>query len=147
MAYTLTETPLEVYKERRAKLVAALRSGQYKQTRSQLRKTLPEAYCCLGVACDIFRRDEEIAERFREAFDGTPLDWDGVAFLDADTQLPEDVAEYYGFRTQEGAFWIDGPAGTDFATLIDLNDSAKKSFAEIADVIEAEPRGLFIDPQ
>lgn len=32
--------------------VAALRSGEYKQTKNKLRSE--DAFCCLGVACDLF---------------------------------------------------------------------------------------------
>ena len=37
--------------ENAKKLVAALRSGRYRQARTKLRKA--DRYCCLGVACEI----------------------------------------------------------------------------------------------
>lgn len=42
-------------KEHRAALVAALRSGEYKQERFGLRTT-NDNFCCLGVACDVYRK-------------------------------------------------------------------------------------------
>jgi hypothetical protein len=39
--------------ERAMALVEALRSGKYVQTRGKLRENNGEAFCCLGVACEI----------------------------------------------------------------------------------------------
>lgn len=41
--------------EVKAKWVAALRSGEYAQGRSQLRAD--DRFCCLGVLCDLYRKD------------------------------------------------------------------------------------------
>lgn len=46
----MTALPWQI--ENQKKLVAALRSGKYKQGKEMLRPSEDE-YCCLGVACDI----------------------------------------------------------------------------------------------
>ena len=43
-------------KNNREKLIAALRSGKYKQGTEYLR-THSKGFCCQGVACDIFKKD------------------------------------------------------------------------------------------
>ncbi len=104
-------------KERAMELVAALRSGKYKQGFDQLR--LRDAFCCLGVACDI----SGIGQWVREE----QYDCAGDCRIGA---LPTSVQDYFGFRTCEGEIY-GGPS------LAHLNDEERKSFAEIADVIEA----------
>lgn len=48
-------TSKKTYRKRNALLVAALRSGKYKQATSMLRNSL-DRMCCLGVACEVFRK-------------------------------------------------------------------------------------------
>lgn len=43
-----------IHKTRIRKWIAALRSGTYKQGMGQLKNG--DAYCCLGVACDLYRK-------------------------------------------------------------------------------------------
>lgn len=92
--------------ELKAKWVAALRSGEYKQTGGHLRycdlNGNPKGYCCLGVLCDVM----------------DPEGW-GARFHDDDAGLPE-----------------PSMVGAHQPTLIDMNDREGRSFAEIADFIE-----------
>lgn len=37
--------------ETKAKWIAALRSGDYKQTKNALKNSYSDSYCCLGVLC------------------------------------------------------------------------------------------------
>lgn len=46
--------------EFKVKWLAALRSGEYKQGKSQLYNRAQDTYCCLGVACRISAPDKEI---------------------------------------------------------------------------------------
>jgi uncharacterized protein YdbL (DUF1318 family) len=105
------------------KLVDALRSGEYEQTTSWLR--YGDAMCCLGVACDLSATD-------------VGGQWDGYVFAVSgerkDALLPEAVREWLGFSDQAGAYGDD--------SLSDKNDTGA-TFAEIADIIESEPEGLF----
>lgn len=53
--------------------------------------------------------------------------------------LPETVAEHFGFKDKNGEF-VNGAL---FTSLVDLNDEGK-SFEEIANVIESNPKGMFV---
>jgi hypothetical protein len=124
----MTTTP-EERKELRAKWVAALRSGEYQQGSERLHRD--GRFCCLGVACDILAkrghcRWENIGNSLRAWVDkSASIFW-----------MPDRAAELFGLRDTSGAY-----AG---GTLVGLNDCGK-TFAEIADIIESEPDGLFID--
>jgi len=122
-------------KARRRHLVEALRSGEFQQGNGQLERTASDAtpkHCCLGVACRVAMRD------------GLDLEVDesrlNTRFDEQQYYAPSSIVEWYGFRSNHG-----GRVGCGAATdLAHLNDSGL-SFAEIADVIEAELAGLFVD--
>jgi hypothetical protein len=101
-------------KARADELVAALRSGKYTQTIGQLRNG--NAFCCLGVACDISKLGE----------------WNGNSYFNEEDVLPNEVADYFGFHNSNGGV-IDHNTES---CLSELNDHGH-SFAEIADFIEA----------
>jgi len=101
--------------EFKAKWVAALRSGEYAQVREYLHLTRPEnsGFCCIGVACDVA---------------GIPGYDDGHGHMEYDglTGCPSDAVRY--------------SLGLDLEpsrVLVKMNDDDGKSFAEIADWIEA----------
>jgi hypothetical protein len=126
---TPTYTP-EQQAENRAKLVAALRSGDYAQGQSVLRtvESRKQRFCCLGVACDISGLgvwDDDIAGY--KAADGSY----------SRTHLPDAVKRWLGFRTDNGALEasITTPRQNEVRVLTDANDD-DVSFAEIADLIE-----------
>lgn len=145
--------------ENAKRLIAALRSGEYKQVQGALRRNLytrdhqgfADRHCCLGVASDIAADDskghwsQSAAEREGEyAFvDAHDCEW-------SDTDLIDPVRDHFGFRTRDGAFLYvvaiprqDGTSVTG-TSLMELNDKGA-TFDEIADVIESEPPGLFVD--
>lgn len=97
--------------EFKAKWVEALRSGKYRQTQQALREK--NAYCCLGVACDI---------------SGFGV-WDDDRFLHEEGNntgyLPTGLRERMGLEQLQES------------SLITMNDDEGKTFAEIADYIEA----------
>lgn len=103
--------------------IEALRSGKYKQTKTVLcLKTShgDNAYCCLGVANEIFNLNAQIDETL------------------------------YGTRYQEvlGLFDSDGVIKGDedeleCLSLLEMNDSDGKTFVEIADFIEKNPELVF----
>ena len=110
----------------RAKLVEALRSGEYVQARDSLRNE--DRYCCLGVACDLYRQEE-----------GGP-DWDHYkarwSYMGTSHNLPERVRRWLDFKRNGGL--LGEPFQRDsklFESLLDMNDSGM-SFTGIADVIE-----------
>lgn len=129
-------------------LVAALRSGEYTQTRGTLHRLVaapaaygekvhPVGHCCLGVACEIFdqanpgvltRKVDEGIESFAyTSAEGEP----GVEA----GSLPSLVQDWLGLTTGLGDYAGGG--------LYRDNDILGKTFAEIADIIESEPAGLF----
>lgn len=91
--------------------VEALRSGKYKQEQGALR--FGNKFCCLGVLCDISKRDG----------------WVINSYLGQTSHLPYEVQAWADLDSDDGR--IPSQAGT----LAYLNDSGK-SFVEIADVIE-----------
>ena len=127
MVYTKAEQAAN-----RAKWVAALRSGEYRQGQEVLR-TENDEFCCLGVACEL-AVDAGIIP---------PPSWDdGYGFLYdvADTELPEKVRDWLGLHDTYGALSAVVDYDDDFATadtLIALNDVAGWTFQQIADVVEA----------
>jgi hypothetical protein len=110
------------------KLVDALRSGKYEQTTGCLRSE--DSFCCLGVACDLAAEDVD------GGWDG---DWfDAGSGNRTDSVLSPVVCEWIGFRYVDGEYYI----GREQVNLSGQNDRGK-TFAEIADIIESEPKGLF----
>jgi hypothetical protein len=105
------------------KWVKALRSGKYKQAQELLRKVDRETgevvgHCCLGVLCDLYRKEKRKGWSPRL----------GAAY-------PSDtVASWAGMD-----HWNPKVDGVELAQ---LNDAYNKSFAEIADIIEANYKTL-----
>lgn len=118
--------------EKKARWVAALRSGKYKQGRHLLRSRTGRRMCCLGVLCDIATADgvgewkwSQLAKEWehRESPDGA-----------GDAQLPLPAVRA----------WAGLPEGNPkvchahvFSTLSRVNDQGA-TFAEIADIIEEQ---------
>lgn len=100
----------------KAKWIEALRSGKYKQGSHSLRRG--DAYCCLGVLCDV--AGEQVAHVYK-TYEG-----DLYAFgqFGETAFLPRILRETAQIPT--GTAW----------ELVALND-AGQSFSEIADYIEA----------
>jgi hypothetical protein len=99
----------------KAKWVAALRSGEYKQTRGVLADK--QGFCCLGVLCEIAVRG------------GAIDDYDG------DDSVPSfAVQDWAGLEHRNPSVFFD-----NFSTnLADVNDGHLQTFAVIADVIEEQ---------
>ena len=110
-------------KEWRRKWVEALRSGEYRQTSGVLRDR--DGFCCLGVLCDLSKTGEWVK-------DGG--DWRYQGYTDV---LPKPVQQLVGLRTNFGRILL-----REGHNLSEMNDT-EYSFARIADLIEAEPEGLF----
>jgi hypothetical protein len=116
----------EEQKNNTKKLIAALRSGEYKQTRKALR--IGDRFCCLGVAENI-RGCKWIPVTNGFAADNR----------DKTGTLTEDSLKFYGFRTESGDFvhTINTPHYDKiiYPSLWVLNDKGF-TFDEIADIIE-----------
>ena len=124
------------------KLVDALRSGEFSQGKGHLHTN--EGFCCLGVACEIYRRETDLGEwvdhkptykAFKLPEKESHLTGTNIAGVTA--ILPAEVARWFGFSTTTGIYHENSSLAND-------NDIGK-TFAEIADIIENNPEGLF-DP-
>lgn len=149
----------EQYRERRAHLVRALRSGRYRQTtrvlcRPSLDDPSDRSYCCLGVASQV-AIDDGLDGLFTEVFNfGVDEDL-VITFSSVEPELmsindeqglatlDQAVMTWYGFANKQGSFQISDTDGLEHELLTRLNDSGF-SFEMIADVIEAELPGLFV---
>ena len=127
----------------KAKWIAALRSGKYKQGTGCLRKG--DQYCPFGVAVDIHLGPDGwhpriVGEPPRNTLSSPPMAWTphveresvfmspGGAWLSpAIGDVPPDVSDCLGTPQEDGGFVM--------TTLMELNDTGL-SFSQIADWIE-----------
>jgi hypothetical protein len=114
-------------------VVKRLRSGTIKQTTGVLGRT-DGSRCCLGVMCDVavdlgvIPAPEPIAN----------CKGDILIYGHYTTSLPQQVLDLTGLCTP------DGSLGEGKGSLAENNDSGA-TFSEIADIIESEPEGLFVN--
>ena len=129
---------MDKIKEARVKKWArALRSGKYAQTRGKLKDN--SGYCCLGVACDVYRKETGEGEW---AADAGGFSGPGFAFTLPDGtretgSLPEKVAKWFGLKTDDGRY-REGRHAAEQTSLIAHNDDHHDDFKTIADVIEGK---------
>lgn len=128
-------------KDIKTRWVAALRSGEYTQTKGYLKTA--DGYCCLGVLCEIAVQDGIVEQTMTspEVFtaQGDQLSPEHYAFGEYNdtAELPTVVEEWSGLK--DVTTRIENPNYTgwqEFYTLIDLNDDQGYDFNAIADVIE-----------
>lgn len=118
---TISEKKLEP--QFKAKWVAALRSGEYKQGTNSLHKN--GAYCCLGVACLL-------------SGISNPSNVSLFGFIEHDLEVRPEVAKVPEILRGSGAIpqqLANMNDGRDASDIPDMNH--RKSFSEIADYIEA----------
>lgn len=123
-------------KQVREAWIKALRSGEYKQTKSYLRKD--DSYCCLGVLCDL---------AVKEGVIGEPIVDDGIRIYGGrKTRLPAIVATWAGLASTTGSFAYPDQYPTEGAIeLTGVNDIAGYTFNQIADFIDSDPKGMFTE--
>lgn len=114
--------------ENARKWVQALRSGEFQQAKGTLRDQ-DGRMCCLGVACEVYRR--EVGGEWRDEQFGPP----GESFQGG--FLPLGVRDWLGLASH---FALPKDRRR---SLVRCNDSYGATFEEIADLIESEPEGLF----
>lgn len=117
-------------RERVGLLVTALRSGDYEQGRGMLHNIPANTWCCLGVACDVARRNgldlKSENAHGSERFEGNGSD------------LPWMVRDWYEFSDSNPLLSLrDGLC----ATAVSLNDATDRfgeesEFEGIADAFE-----------
>lgn len=106
------------------RLVAALRSGEYRQIKNCLHTS--EGFCCLGVACDISNLSSWTK------FESADI---VLCYDDNDAVLPESVMKMLNWWSSVGTLNFVDRNGNSLS-LSDLNDFGF-SFSKIADIIEA----------
>lgn len=119
---------LEEQKANRKLWVEALRSGKFRQATERLRKR-NGAMCCLGVLSSLAACEWTWSE-VEKAY---------MADEHEDHDASKRARNFVGLATSSGEYEEDD----NTLSLASEND-AGKSFAEIADIIESEPAGLFI---
>ena len=132
------------------KWIEALRSGEYEQTKGQLRKCganweenpKDSTFCCLGVLCDVYAQEHAEAD-WGVDLKGCHIDR-GSLFMNEEFHLPRAVREWAGMNTENGKLprYVDVSVSygdgsnrmVDGDNLVDLNDNGCP-FVLIADVI------------
>lgn len=120
--------------------VKALRSGTFKQIEGSLENT-QGGNCCLGVLCNL--------ALLEGVCDYRPADPDNllsVQFDNSDEFLPRSVQEWAGMKTNAGELKVTDSYGvlgrTNLAELNDGERGKKRTFKEIANIIEANWKDL-----
>lgn len=117
-------------KENVEKLIAALESGGYKQTRERLHTSL--GYCCLGVACDLYLKENggEWTEKSYGVYampmsSGEPNEY----------VMPDYVYKWYGFDTGNPTLPPGSHAEDPYMGMAGMNDDMNWDFPKIASVL------------
>lgn len=121
----------EGQREHLRELIAALRSGEYKQGRSRLRSG--EFFCCLGVAADLCDSEAWVrTSGISFTWHGDPnyMDQHGRAYFGLVSATP---AEHKKIAQGAGSTYKDGSQ----YKYAQMNDKGA-SFEEIADAIEQD---------
>lgn len=127
--------------ERKAEWIAALESGEFKQGKSRLRND-DDTYCCLGVACEVYRRahpDTSRWARFEREYTNSHKEEAWFFQVDVEHRVtkelqqqkegvpPRPVADWFGLKSLNPDLNIDGngtslagqnDSGKDFATIV-----------------------------
>lgn len=112
--------------EIKARWVAALRSGEYKQGKNKL--CSDGKFCCLGVLCDLYSKDHSV-EPGQWADNGT-----GKWYFGSKYALPTPVIEWA--ETGTNSPMVKLLTHKDY--LAALNDAGTHNFNDLADLIEAQ---------
>lgn len=121
----------------RAAWVAALRSDEYKQGTTFLSYSKLR-FCCLGVACELAIKDGvpvEVRSQYPDM--KGPIIYD-----DGSGAAPERVMNWLGLEESNGGYYEDG-----VSTSLARKNDCGFTFAEIAEIIESSPKGLFKDAE
>ena len=119
----------------KAKWLKALRSGEYKQIKSELHNSFcgeycnEEGYCCLGVLTDIYLKEHKLNWGDKDASE--------IYIKQSDGYLHSPVSEWAGIDSDNPMVVVKTGCGEMHRSLTDLNDSGS-TFNEIADLIEPQ---------
>lgn len=101
--------------------VEALRSGKYKQAKQNL-KTADSKFCCLGVLCELHRKNCEKPDKWKSQ-------WQRFYYANQGNYIPLTVRQWAEIVTSNPE--------TSLGPLAYLNDLGY-TFEQIADIIEKE---------
>ena len=128
------------------KWAAALRSGEYKQSRSILHNTTKDTFCCLGVLCELAIEEGIEVSRGKghgpgECASNRIMSYDGLT-----TSPPPIVVTWAGMWDSSGIIEDplpskDNDIDTPVDSLMGANDTGF-TFGEIADIIDAQYGGM-----
>lgn len=124
---------------RRKRLIAwadALESGDYRQADGTLRSKAPHGghakYCCLGVACDLYRTATGKGDWIRYSDSDTfGFAVDGGEY---DSFLPDEVVDWFGL-TDGDPYLPNLDSGGEYTTAAQANDDLAWKFHKIAKAI------------
>lgn len=141
--------------EVKADWVAALRSDRFKQTTGYLCDGA--GHCCLGVLAELAVEAGATTKDIREGYNGKTEVWYGEHEMVPGFEILEwatgealaDTVRDFDWDAEDSEFipWVtlrDGDPAVDnedidrTVSLVALNDNAKWSFAQIADIIEEQ---------
>jgi len=120
--------------ERIEKWVEALESGEFEQTEGALREG--DSYCCLGVACEVFRRETGRGRWVNPEWGG-PLEFrmeDGPFEEGSVAVMPVAVARYFNIQSNPTLMYGSDRLKKDLYPAASLNDKGVP-FVEIARAI------------
>lgn len=121
--------------EIRDQWIAALLSGNYKQTQAQLRSVAnPDCYCCLGVLTDLYLKDTHQDWMLQAGVDEENPDQKHYLCHNHYLDIPPEVVEWAGMYERDPVVIYDDHGWG----LMGLNDDVGLSFAEIADIIDEQ---------
>jgi uncharacterized protein YchJ len=135
------------------KWVKALTSNEYKQGKNVLchqGANKQYKYCCLGVLCDLYNKDPNIAKSPKKQLEVTKVKWqvlanrkpaDVTCYNHHMEDLPEEVRNWAGLRTSSAEIKNREATSLGFASLAEMNDTGS-SFEEISKVIKKNYKKL-----
>ena len=123
--------------EIKAKWLAALRSGEYKQGQGTLR--CGDSFCCLGVLSDLHAKETGVGRWKMVGGDEDSIQYEYIPTKEAlwgDMDLPPvDVRDWAGLDGCNPTVAVEDDGEQVFTDIAELNDGGL-SFAVIADLIE-----------
>lgn len=126
--------------EIKAKWVAALRSGKYKQNTNSCLRTCDNKFCCLGVLTDLAQKANVVSKptlgesgRNYEYRDTDPTRFEQPGLNGG--YAPYQVVQWAGLPNYNPRVVVSDDECTSLAL---LNDSGKHTFADLANLIEAQ---------
>jgi hypothetical protein len=127
--------------EVKQKWIDALRSGKYEQGSEKLRSVT--GYCCLGVLCDLYSKEQGAEWEFRGITETNLQPKDYWYFEGESEFLPDSVREWAGFNVNNPSVRVDVTDNDDEDDwfyndeIANLNDSGY-TFNELSKLIEQQ---------